>query len=74
MPFTSDGDSVTVYDYVDVSTIEDGDCITYQNDILENVSVLTERDAVMVRGFSYITGDMATYFIKDGVEVGLWTV
>jgi hypothetical protein len=65
--------AVEVYDYVRVDTLEDGDNVTYNNDVLEQVTVMDETDTIMVRGYSHISGETATYFIPVDTEVGLWT-
>lgn len=71
--YVKEGMTVQVYDYVSADTLENGDHITYNNDVLEQVTVMDEGDVIMVRGYSHISGETATYFIPANMEVGLWT-
>jgi hypothetical protein len=65
--------SVEVYDYITADQIEEGDQIFYSNDPLEVKRKLDEGDTIMVSGYSYLSGDTATYFLNPDTEVGLWT-
>lgn len=76
---TDAGENIEVYDFVTVDTLEDGDNVQYINsdggeDYLENITTYQENEAVVVKGYSIITGDRETYIFSDDVEVGLWQV
>lgn len=64
-----------IYDYVEADTLGDvpDELIVHENDYIEVTSVVKETDAVMVKGFSHISGDTVTYIIANDKEVGLWT-
>jgi hypothetical protein len=71
-------DDIEVYDYVEASTLEDGDQVAIENeeggiDYLENIQVIKDG-AVMIKGWSWLTGDNATYIVDYDVEVGLWKI
>lgn len=70
---THDGLDVEVYDVIAASAIEEGDQIIYSNDPIEVKFKIDETDTVMVRGYSYLTGDTVTYFLPFDTEVELWT-
>lgn len=77
-------DDLEVYSYVPAedldpfNIIEDTQVVVTNEeggqDYLENVSVLKENDAVLVKGDSVITGDHSTYILQWDTEVGLWRV
>lgn len=64
---------MNVYDYVPADTVEEGDQILFENDPLEVSSVIDSGDAILVKGYSHLTGDSVTYIITPDTEVGLWT-
>jgi len=63
-----------IYDYVSVDTIEAGDQIVFQNDFIEVSTVVDSGEAIMVKGYSHVTGDNACYILTADTEVGLWAV
>lgn len=68
--------SVEVYDTITADQdISEGDqlFILTANDPIEVTHSYDEGDTIMVRGYSYLTGDTVTYFLKPTDEVGLWT-
>lgn len=72
-------DDIEVYDYVPANTLEDGDKVSLKNeeggiDYLEDVRVIKDDPAVMVKGYSHVTGDNSTYILDWDAEVGLWMV
>lgn len=71
-------DDIEVYAYVPANTLEDGDKVTIPNeeggiDYLDDIKVIKD-DAVMVKGYSHVTGDNSTYILDWDKEVGLWLV
>jgi hypothetical protein len=71
----NDGDSMNIHDFVEADTLENGDQVVINGmDYLENVSIIKEDDAVMVKGYSHISGDSVTYILNYDTEVGLWSV
>lgn len=69
-----EGNAMDVYDFVSADTIESGDQILYQNDPVEVSSVIDSGEAIVVKGYSHLTGDSVTYILNSDTEVGLWTV
>jgi hypothetical protein len=72
-------EDIEVYDYVQVHTLEDGDQIAITNDeggtdYLENITVVSDPEAVLIKGYSHLTGDNAVYVRPFDEEVGLWSV
>lgn len=68
-------DDMTIYDTVEAGTIEDGDQILWQDDVLDNVVVENlDRDYVVVSGYSHNTGDRERYEIPVDSPVDLWMV
>jgi hypothetical protein len=66
---------MTIYDTIEAGTIEDGDQILWQDDVLENVVVTNlDRDYITVTGYSHNTGDKETYEIPVDSLVDLWMV
>ncbi len=63
-----------IYDFVPAHTVEQGDLIAHQEDYIEVSSVVDSGDAVMVKGFSHVSGDSVFYIIEADKEVGLWSV
>lgn len=65
-----------IYDYVSADTLghEDNEQIYYSNDYVEVMSVIHDNDAVMVRGYSHVTGDSVQYILGYDDMVGLWAV
>lgn len=72
--FTKEGTQVTIHDYVPASTVEPGDQVAYENDILEVKEVVDSGESILIRGYSHVSGDTVTYIIGADVEVGLWLV
>lgn len=70
---TKEGMTVTVYDVIQAHQIEEGDQILYSNDPVEVSETIDETDTIMVRGYSHLTGETVTYFLRPDVEVELWT-
>lgn len=70
---TKEGMTVTVYDVIQAHQIEEGDQILYSNDPVEVSEKMDETDTIMVRGYSHLTGETVTYFLRPDVEVELWT-
>ena len=63
-----------IYDWVTADTITDEDQIVFENDYIEVSSVVDSGEAIMVKGYSHISGDSVVYLIGPDVEVGLWAV
>lgn len=65
-----------IYDYVAAHTLGDepNEQIVYQNDYIEVSSVVKSGEAVLVKGYSHVSGDSVTYIIEQDMEVGLWMV
>jgi hypothetical protein len=72
---TKDGANVDIYDYVEADTLGDepNEQIVHENDYIEVSSVVKDAEAVMVKGYSHISGDTVTYIIAFDTLVGLWT-
>lgn len=68
-----EGRRVNIYDYVAASTVDTGDQILYSNDPIEVKWVSDDGDAILVKGYSHLTGDSVTYILNPDTEVGLWT-
>jgi hypothetical protein len=73
MRVDKEGNAMNIYDYVSADTIEEGDQILFENDPIEVTSKVDETDAILVKGYSHLTGDSVTYILSPDVEVGLWT-
>lgn len=71
-----DGIEMNIYDYVRADTLgeEEGEQIFHQNDYIEVFSVIDSGDAIMVNGYSHVTGDSVNYILSPDMEVGLWAV
>jgi len=72
-------DDINIHDSVPANTLEDGDRVVITNgegveDYLENVKVIKDTEAVMVKGYSYVTGDNEAYILDWDAMVGLWMV
>lgn len=68
-------DDFEIYDTVEAGTLEDGDQILWQDDILDSLIVENiDRDYVIVRGYSHVTGDHERYEIPVECAVDLWSV
>lgn len=65
---------MNVYDYVPAHTVEEGDQISHETDLIEVRSVVDSGESILVKGFSHVSGDSVTYIIGADTEVGLWTV
>jgi hypothetical protein len=68
--------SVEVYDEITADQdIDEGDqlYIFSTNDPIEVKESFDEGDTIMVRGYSYVTNEIRTYFLKPDERVGLWT-
>jgi hypothetical protein len=63
-----------IYDNVTADTLEVGDQIFHENDYVEVNHVVKDNGAVLVRGYSHVSGDTVTYIIGYDVEVGLWAI
>lgn len=64
---------MNIYDYVPAHTVETGDQIAYTNDLIEVKDIVDSGEAIIIKGFSHVTGDSVTYILSCDVEVGLWT-
>jgi hypothetical protein len=81
MQTDKEGRAVNVYDYVTADKIEEPsadndwkvDQVFYQNDPFEVKHVVDSGDAIMLKGYSHLTGDDVTYVLTPDTEVGLWT-
>lgn len=62
------------YDTVDITSVEAGDQIFFNQDYIEVKEVLDETDTIMVTGYSHVSGDNVVYFIKSDERVDLWAV
>lgn len=71
---TEAGDDVNVYDYVPLHTIEEGDQVVINSDLIEVRVKIDSGEAVLVKGYSHISGDTAMYTLPFDTVVGLWTV
>jgi len=69
-------DDMEVYDWVTADTLGDepNEQIVFENDYIEVSRVIDSGDAIMVKGYSHITGDDVTYILTPDTEVGLWAV
>lgn len=67
-------DDMEVYDYVAAATVEAKDQIFYEHDYVEVSSVIDSGEAIMVKGYSHVTGDTVSYILTPDTEVGLWAV
>lgn len=70
---TKEGMTVRVYDIVTADTLEDNDQIIVNGDPIELTSVLDEGDAILVKGYSHLTGDSVIHILAFDAEVELWT-
>lgn len=76
MTYINEDLDINVYDTITADQdIEEGNqlYIFSNHDPIEVKETLDEGDTIMVRGYSYKSGDMATYFLRPDEEVGLWT-
>ena len=73
MQTDKEGRAVDVYDYVTADTVEEGDQIIHNNDPIEVRSKVDSGDAILLKGYSHLTGDSVTYILTPFQEVGLWT-
>lgn len=64
-----------IYDYVPAHTLgeEDNEQIAVANDYIEVSSVIDSGSAIMVKGWSHVTGDTVTLVLTADTEVGLWS-
>jgi hypothetical protein len=67
-----------VYDYVPLSTIDEGDQIVITNeeggeDPVEVTKKIDSGDSIWIKGYSHLTGDSVNYCRPADQEVGLWT-
>lgn len=62
-----------IIDYVAASTVEEGDQILFENDPVEVQSVIDSTSAIMVKGYSHMSGDNVVYILDPDAEVGIWT-
>ena len=62
-----------IIDYVAAATIEEGDQILFENDPIEVQSKVDSVTAIMVKGYSHMSGDNVVYILDPDVEVGIWT-
>lgn len=75
MTFTKEGKIVNVYDIVTADTIEVGDQILVNNiDPIEVEAVIDSGEAIMIKGYSHLSGDKAEYILSADAEIGLWGV
>ena len=68
---------VTITDTIQADQIEDGDQIIVDGDLLERVSVsesYADPDEVIVKGFSYESGDAVTYSLPFDYDVDVWGI
>lgn len=65
-----------IYDYVPAHTLGDepNEQIAHQNDYIEVYDVIDSGEAIMVKGYSHISGDTVAIILTPDTEVGLWTV
>ncbi len=64
-----------IYDFITAGQdLAVNDQIFYNNDYIEITETYTEGDTVVVKGYSYESGDQVVYFIPIDAEVGLWAV
>jgi len=64
-----------IYDHITADQdLAEGDQIVYENDFIEITKTYVEGEAVVVHGYSHISGDTVFYIIPLDAEVGLWTV
>ena len=72
--------AIDVYDIVPLSTVTDGsdgnppDQIRINGvDPIEVSKIIDSGNAIMVRGYSHLTGDDAVYILPPDTMVELWT-
>lgn len=65
-----------IYDEVTADTLGDqpNEQIFFQNDYIEVTKVIQDRDSVMVKGLSHVSGDYVIYILNPDEVVGLWAV
>lgn len=63
-----------IYDTITADSIEVGDQVLIENDPIEVSRVIDSGDAIMVKGYSHLTGDEANYILTPDATVGLWAV
>lgn len=73
MSINKKGHKVEVIDTVTFDQIEDFDLVLIEGDQIEVTSKIDDGDSIMVKGYSYITGDNVTYIRTPDTEVELWT-
>lgn len=63
-----------VYDVITASQIENGDQIIINGDPIEiTKEPIEEGEAVLISGYSHISGDTVIYTLPYDREVELWT-
>lgn len=68
---------IIVTDTIDADQIEDGDQIIVDGEALEGVTVHddeSDNDGIVVRGFSWETGDSVEHTLPYDYRVDLWSV
>lgn len=63
-----------IYDYITADSVEVGDQIFHANDPIEISRVIDSGEAIMLKGYSHMTGDDVAYVVTPDTEVGLWAV
>jgi hypothetical protein len=69
-----EGYRVNVYDTIAADTIEADDQILVNGDPIEVTSVVDDGDSIMVKGYSYNSGDSVIVVLTADSEVELWSV
>lgn len=64
---------MNIYDTITADQIEEGDLIVVSNDYIEVSFKLDETDIIMVKGFSHLTGDNASYLLNPDTIIDLWS-
>lgn len=65
---------MNVYDTIAADTIEADDQILVNGDPIEVTSVVDDGDSIMVKGYSYNSGDSVIVVLTADSEVELWSV
>lgn len=68
---------IIVHDTIDADQIEDGDQIIIDGEPIEGVTVHddpSDPDAVIVKGFSWETGDAVEHTLPYDYSVDVWSV
>lgn len=66
--------ALNIYDTVSADTVMAGDLIVLDLDYIEVVSVVDETDAVVITGYSHVSGDNVTNIVPADRMLDLWNM